>query len=113
MKKCFELHEQLRQRMGCVVVGPSGAGKTTLWRVLRAALISLGQQVNLYTVNPKSMPRQRVGLDVLTILNMCLAPRLYRHRHTRMDGWRADAGGTLDCQGAAGGAFVDCVRRRH
>ena len=61
MKKCMELHEQLRQRMGVVLVGPSGVGKTTLWRMLRAALMQSGKQVTLYTVNPKSMPRQRVG----------------------------------------------------
>jgi len=33
--------EQLKQRMG-VVVGPSGSGKCTLWKVLRAALTKLG-----------------------------------------------------------------------
>ena len=27
VKKVLELHEQLRQRMGVVVVGPSGSGK--------------------------------------------------------------------------------------
>lgn len=62
MRKAFELFEQLRQRMGCVIVGPSGSGKSTLWRLLRAGLQKTGQQVNLYTMNPKSMPRQRVSL---------------------------------------------------
>ena len=33
--------------MGCVVVGPSGTGKSTLWRVLEAALRETGQAVKM------------------------------------------------------------------
>lgn len=32
--KCVELNEQLRQRMGVVIVGPSGSGKTTIRNIL-------------------------------------------------------------------------------
>lgn len=79
MKKAFELYEQLRQRMGVVIVGPSkllvalsssifdilfhltgGSGKSSLWRLLRHAMIKIGQQVNIYTMNPKAMPRNQV-----------------------------------------------------
>lgn len=31
----MELHEQLRQRMGVVVVGPSGSGKSTVVKLLK------------------------------------------------------------------------------
>lgn len=33
VKKMLEFYEQLRQRMGVVLVGPSGSGKSTLWKV--------------------------------------------------------------------------------
>ena len=41
MKKILELYEQLRQRMGVVVVGPSGSGKSTLLKVLRQAMVKV------------------------------------------------------------------------
>ncbi|XP_075448514.1 cytoplasmic dynein 2 heavy chain 1 isoform X2 [Ascaphus truei] len=60
IKKTLELYEQLRQRMGVVIVGPSGAGKSILWRMLRAALGKVGKVVKQYTMNPKAMPRQQL-----------------------------------------------------
>lgn len=57
--KSFQLFEQLRQRMGVVIVGPSGVGKSTLWKLLRAGMMKTGQQVKIYTVNPKAMPRNQ------------------------------------------------------
>jgi len=60
VKKALELYEQLRQRMGVVIVGPSGSGKSTLWRVLRQALAKTGQTVKQYVMNPKAMPRTQV-----------------------------------------------------
>ncbi|ESO93665.1 hypothetical protein LOTGIDRAFT_209197 [Lottia gigantea] len=60
IKKALELYEQLRQRMGVVVVGPSGSGKTTLWRMLRQALNKRGQVVKQYVMNPKAMPRTQL-----------------------------------------------------
>jgi ABC-type nitrate/sulfonate/bicarbonate transport system ATPase subunit len=69
IRKLFELYEQLRQRMGVVIVGPSGSGKSTIWKLLRQTLIKSGQQVNIYVMNPKSMPRTRVIFCVcITIL---------------------------------------------
>ncbi len=40
-KKALEVFEQLRQRIGVVVVGPSGSGKSVLWKVLKEALIKV------------------------------------------------------------------------
>ena len=37
-RKALELYELLRQRMGVVVVGPAGSGKSTIRRVLMGAL---------------------------------------------------------------------------
>uniref|UniRef100_A0A4W3JIK2 Dynein cytoplasmic 2 heavy chain 1 n=1 Tax=Callorhinchus milii TaxID=7868 RepID=A0A4W3JIK2_CALMI len=60
IKKTLELFEQLRQRMGVVIVGPSGAGKSILWRMLRAGLGKIGKVVKQYTMNPKAMPRKQL-----------------------------------------------------
>lgn len=35
IQKCVELYEQLQQRMGVVIVGPPGSGKTTIRRLLK------------------------------------------------------------------------------
>ncbi|XP_071846316.1 cytoplasmic dynein 2 heavy chain 1-like isoform X2 [Apostichopus japonicus] len=60
IKKALELYEQLRQRMGVVIVGPSGSGKSTTWQILRAGLNKTGQVVKQYTMNPKAMPRTQL-----------------------------------------------------
>ena len=60
LHKAVEVYEQCKQRMGVVVVGPSGSGKSTLCKVLRQAMIKMGTQVKLYSMNPKAMPRQQV-----------------------------------------------------
>ncbi|CAF3391936.1 unnamed protein product [Rotaria sp. Silwood1] len=57
IRKALELYEQLRQRMGVVIVGPSGSGKSVLWKMLQHAMHRTGQQVRTYVMNPKSMPR--------------------------------------------------------
>ena len=53
VKKALELYEQLRQRMGVVVVGPSGSGKSTLWRLVQKAMQKTGRTVKHYVMNPK------------------------------------------------------------
>ena len=68
MKKALELYEQLRQRMGVVVIGPSGSGKSTIWKLLRLALGKVGQTVKHYTMNPKAMPRTQVSAGFVTLL---------------------------------------------
>lgn len=60
MGKIMQLNENLKQRMGVVVVGPSGCGKSVLWRTLRAALQEMKVVVNQYTMNPKAIPRQQL-----------------------------------------------------
>ena len=60
--------EQLRQRMGVVIVGPSGSGKSTLWKILRLALTKLGQSVKQYVMNPKAMPRTQVITDPINLI---------------------------------------------
>lgn len=62
VKKALELYEQLKQRMGVVIIGPSGSGKTSIWRILRIALGKIGQTVKQYTMNPKAMPRTQVNI---------------------------------------------------
>ncbi|OQR67050.1 cytoplasmic dynein 2 heavy chain 1-like [Tropilaelaps mercedesae] len=67
IKKMVELDEQLRQRIGVVVVGPSGSGKSTLWKTLKAALIKQGKDIRTHVFNPKAMSRAqllgRIDLD--------------------------------------------------
>jgi dynein heavy chain 2 len=60
LKKALEIYEQLRQRMGVVVVGPSGSGKSVLWRMLKEALIKTGKMVKTYVMNPKAIPRHQL-----------------------------------------------------
>ncbi|GAA6070005.1 cytoplasmic dynein 2 heavy chain 1 isoform X1, partial [Tachysurus ichikawai] len=60
VRKALELYEQMKQRMGVVMVGPSGCGKSTVWRLLHAALKRLGLTVQHYTVNPKALSRQQL-----------------------------------------------------
>lgn len=64
-----------------VVVGPSGSGKSCLWRVLRAALGKLGQTVKQYTMNPKAMPRTQVGVIIqLYLVTIIFAYLLHFYR---------------------------------
>ncbi|CAD6999081.1 unnamed protein product [Ceratitis capitata] len=65
IKKALQLQEQLNKRMGVVVVGPPGCGKSTVITLLRQALMSTAMkstsktasQIRLHTINPKSMSR--------------------------------------------------------
>lgn len=86
MRKSLELYEQLRQRMGVVVVGPSGSGKTTLWKNLRLALAKTGQVVKQYVMNPKAMPRTQVRVKKLIISE---ASRLQCNKTTLQNGYAA------------------------
>ena len=60
LKKALEVYEQLRQRMGVVVVGPSGSGKSVLWKMLKEALIKTGKMIKTYVMNPKAIPRHQL-----------------------------------------------------
>jgi len=78
IRKTLEFYEQLRQRMGVVIVGPSGSGKTTLWKNLKSALAKCGQVVKTYVMNPKAMPRTQVNTRRILFKNFTL----YRYTHT-------------------------------
>ena len=43
--------------MGVVIVGPSGSGKSVLWKMLQQAMQKTDHTVRTYVMNPKSMPR--------------------------------------------------------
>uniref|UniRef100_A0A0N4ZU30 Cytoplasmic dynein 2 heavy chain 1 n=1 Tax=Parastrongyloides trichosuri TaxID=131310 RepID=A0A0N4ZU30_PARTI len=60
LKKIFELYEQLRQRMGVVIIGPTCSGKSLLWQILKQALIIMGKNIDVTCFNPKSMERNRL-----------------------------------------------------
>jgi dynein heavy chain 2 len=60
IRKAIELFEQLKQRMGVVIVGPSGSGKTTLITLLKHALNKLGVKVKQQTINPKAISRPQL-----------------------------------------------------
>lgn len=57
VEKCLQLFEQLQKRMGVVVLGPPGCGKSTIIAVLKQALLNSGQVVKSHTIAPKSMNR--------------------------------------------------------
>ncbi|CAG9563609.1 unnamed protein product [Danaus chrysippus] len=57
IQKCVELYEQLQQRMGVVIVGPPGSGKTTIRRLLKTALVSRGRSIVEYVIRPKALER--------------------------------------------------------
>ncbi|KAL3981550.1 Dynein heavy chain N-terminal region 2 family protein [Acanthocheilonema viteae] len=60
MKKIFELYDQMRQRMGVILLGPSGSGKSTIWKVLQKAMALVNKQVKIYRINPKSIAKQKL-----------------------------------------------------
>lgn len=53
--KCVELQDQLTKRLGVMLVGRPGTGKTTLINALRQTLVAQGRQIRTYTISPKSM----------------------------------------------------------
>lgn len=57
MEKCLQLFQQLQKRMGVVVLGPPGCGKSTIIAVLKQALLNSGRVVKSHTIAPKSMNR--------------------------------------------------------
>lgn len=58
IEKALQLHEQLQKRMGVVLVGPPGCGKSSILALLRQALTATtGSQLRVHTISPKSMSR--------------------------------------------------------
>ncbi|XP_038213294.1 cytoplasmic dynein 2 heavy chain 1 [Zerene cesonia] len=57
-QKCMDLYEQLQQRMGVVIVGPPGSGKTTIRKLLKTALIQQGKTIMEHVIYPKAVSRE-------------------------------------------------------
>ncbi|KAL6769277.1 DHC15 [Auxenochlorella protothecoides x Auxenochlorella symbiontica] len=55
LNKCMQLHETNQVRHGIMVIGPAGAGKTSVMESLAAAHTRLGAKTVLWRMNPKSM----------------------------------------------------------
>nr|XP_024648317.1 dynein heavy chain 1, axonemal isoform X2 [Macaca nemestrina] len=78
LTKCIQLYETTVVRHGLMLVGPTGSGKSTCYRVLAAAMTSLKGQpsisggmyeaVNYYVLNPKSITMGQLygEFDLLT-----------------------------------------------
>lgn len=88
MEKLLQLYEQLKQRIGVVIVGPSGnylniysytiyiishkiinfkslgSGKSTLWRLLKRAFDIENNPVRLFCFNPKALDRTKVDTEL-------------------------------------------------
>ncbi|KAJ3344816.1 Cytoplasmic dynein 2 heavy chain 1 [Entophlyctis luteolus] len=56
-EKIYQLHEACNQRMGVVIVGPSGSGKSVLWQVLEKSWRKCGRKIKKSVVNPKAIDR--------------------------------------------------------
>jgi dynein heavy chain 2 len=57
-EKVFQLYEACRQRTGVVLVGPSGSGKSAIWKILEKSWAKLGQRLVIHKSNPKAVDRQ-------------------------------------------------------
>jgi dynein heavy chain 2 len=55
--KVIQFYEACRTRMGVVIVGSPGVGKSTIWQVLKLAWQKVGQHLVLHTMNPKAIDR--------------------------------------------------------
>jgi dynein heavy chain len=56
VSKCLQLDETRRMRHGTILVGKSGSGKTTSWKLLQASITRANNQqaVKVFPLNPKS-----------------------------------------------------------
>ena len=56
----LQFHEAIKQRIWVVIVGLSGWGKSTIWKVLPKAYEKLGIIMSVHVMNAKSMLRQQL-----------------------------------------------------
>ncbi|GET88580.1 dynein heavy chain, putative [Leishmania tarentolae] len=70
VEKVLQLHHTKMTRHGVMIVGPSGTGKTTAWKVLMAAMVRLERalQMHAYVISPKVLSKGELfgTLDVTT-----------------------------------------------
>lgn len=59
LEKVIQLYDTIQVRHGLMLVGPTGGGKTSTYRVLKSSLTSLENEgyykVNTHVINPKSI----------------------------------------------------------
>ncbi|KAI6655602.1 cytoplasmic dynein 2 heavy chain 1-like [Oopsacas minuta] len=55
IQKCIELYQQLQRKMGILLIGPSGSGKSFIWKALKGTLNMKSQNIISYCVNPKAV----------------------------------------------------------
>ena len=60
VEKVLQLHIACSQRIGIIIVGPSGSGKSSLWQILEGAYKKLGRPVRRHVMNPKAIHRQQL-----------------------------------------------------
>lgn len=59
--KALELDEQLKSRLGVVILGESGVGKTTIWQMLSRAKREVeGRVIHPVIIGPKAMPKSQL-----------------------------------------------------
>eukprot|EP00792_Barthelona_sp_PAP020_P005909 TRINITY_DN2847_c0_g1_i1.p1 TRINITY_DN2847_c0_g1~~TRINITY_DN2847_c0_g1_i1.p1 ORF type:complete len:3695 (-),score=1083.53 TRINITY_DN2847_c0_g1_i1:9-10742(-) len=58
--KVLQVWNNVTQRMGVCIVGPSLSGKTTVWKLLTETLRFCGIDCHIDVISPKSMPRQKL-----------------------------------------------------
>jgi dynein heavy chain, axonemal len=71
MSKVIQLYETINVRFGVTVVGPTGSGKSSAWKVLSTAMSSYALSnnqpsdvVETRVLNPKSIEMRVCGLGV-------------------------------------------------
>ena len=57
IQKCVELFEQLARKIGVLIIGPSGSGKSSLWKILKDTLNMDSITVFSYSILPKAVHR--------------------------------------------------------
>ena len=61
MSKVLQLKMLLDQRIGCAIVGDSFCGKSTIWKLLKSALIlNKEQDISTLVLNPKAVSRKQL-----------------------------------------------------
>ncbi|CCW60917.1 unnamed protein product [Phytomonas sp. EM1] len=58
--KALQLYEAMNQRMGVVLVGSSGTGKSTVLRILTKTMEKMDIPVLVHHINPKAMARRQL-----------------------------------------------------
>jgi len=53
--KIIQLYDTIQVRHGLMIVGPTGGGKTSNYKVLQLAMSEIGAKVNVHILNPKSI----------------------------------------------------------